>query len=160
MFGEILDEFDIDFSIACFYSKTRNFSSFLTVKSFEDNWDKAKYKIGAIEPQGYTRMGAALRHSKYLLEKRNTKNKWVLLLSDGTPNDFDRYEGKYGIHDVKKAINELYGGNINAYALAIEAQARYYLPQMFGQNHYQILTTPKQLLTCMVHLFDKIKFKS
>lgn len=160
LFGEILNEFDIDFSIACFYSKTRNYSSYLTVKSFDDKWDKTKYKIGAIEPQGYTRIGAALRHSKYLLEERKTKNKWVILLSDGKPNDFDRYEGKYGINDVKKAINELYASNINAYALAIEAQARYYLPQMFGQNHYQILTTPKQLLTSLVHLFDKIKFKS
>ena len=107
LFGEILDEFNIDFSINSFYSKTRNHSSYITMKGFDDNWNKAKFKIGAIEPSGYTRIGPALRHSGALLEKRNTKNKWVILISDGKPNDYDKYEGKYGINDIKQALREL-----------------------------------------------------
>ena len=157
LFGEILDEFNIDFSINSFYSKTRNHSSYITMKGFDDNWNKAKFKIGAIEPSGYTRVGPALRHSGALLEKRNTKNKWVILISDGKPNDYDKYEGKYGINDIKQALRELNEKNINSYALAIEAQAKYYLPQMFGQNHYQILTTPVELLQSLVKLYEKIK---
>ena len=157
LFGEILDEFNIDFSINSFYSKTRNHSSYITMKGFDDNWNKAKFKIGAIEPSGYTRIGPALRHSGALLEKRNTKNKWVILISDGKPNDYDKYEGKYGINDIKQALRELNEKNINSYALAIEAQAKYYLPQMFGQNHYQILTTPVELLQSLVKLYEKIK---
>ena len=142
LFGEILDEFNIDFSINCFYSKTRNHSTYITMKGFDDEWNTAKFKIGAIQPQGYTRIGPALRHSGALLDKRSAKNKWVILISDGKPNDYDRYEGKYGISDIKQALRELNERQINSYALAIEAQAKYYLPQMFGQNHYQILTTP------------------
>ncbi|WP_445737978.1 nitric oxide reductase activation protein NorD [Mariniflexile sp.] len=160
LFGEILNEFNIDFSIDCFYSKTRNHSSYLTLKDFDDNWDTAKYRIGAIEPSGYTRIGAALRHSGALLDKRDTKNKWVILISDGKPNDYDKYEGKYGINDVKQALRELNERQINSYALAIEAQAKYYLPQMFGQNHYQILTTPVELLQSLVKLYEKIKHQS
>ncbi|CAM3872960.1 nitric oxide reductase activation protein NorD [Flavobacterium sinopsychrotolerans] len=157
LFGEILNEFNIDFSIDSFYSKTRNFSTYLTVKDFDENWNIAKHKIGAIEPNGYTRIGAALRHAGARLDKRNTKNKWVILISDGKPNDYDKYEGKYGINDVKQALRELNNRNINSYALAIEAQAKYYLPQMFGQNHYQILTTPVELLRSLVQLYEKIK---
>ncbi|HLF51158.1 nitric oxide reductase activation protein NorD [Flavobacterium sp.] len=157
LFGEILNEFNIDFSIDSFYSKTRNFSTYLTVKDFDENWNIAKHKIGAIEPNGYTRIGAALRHAGARLDKRNTKNKWVILISDGKPNDYDKYEGKYGINDVKQALRELNGKNINSYALAIEAQAKYYLPQMFGQNHYHILTTPVELLKSLVKLYEKIK---
>ncbi|MEC3905893.1 VWA domain-containing protein [Tamlana sp. 2201CG12-4] len=160
LFGEILDEFNIDFSINCFYSKTRNHSSYLTLKSFDDNWDTAKYRIGSVEPSGYTRIGAALRHSGALLDKRDTKNKWVILISDGKPNDYDRYEGKYGINDVKQALRELNERQINSYALAIEANAKYYLPQMFGQNHYQILTTPEELLQSLVKLYEKIKHQA
>ncbi|MEI6577418.1 MAG: VWA domain-containing protein [Bacteroidota bacterium] len=160
LFGEILNEFNIDFSINCFYSKTRNYSSYVTLKDFDEGWDKAKHRIGTIEPQGYTRIGAALRHSGAMLDKRSTKNKWVILISDGKPNDYDRYEGKYGINDVKQALRELYERKINSYALAIEAQAKYYLPQMFGQNHYQILTTPSELLQSMVKLYEKIKHQS
>ncbi|TDE51135.1 nitric oxide reductase activation protein NorD [Flavobacterium sp. GT3P67] len=157
LFGEILNEFNIDFSIDSFYSKTRNFSTYLTVKDFDENWNVAKHKIGAIEPNGYTRIGAALRHAGARLDNRNTKNKWVILISDGKPNDYDKYEGKYGINDVKQALRELNNRNINSYALAIEAQAKYYLPQMFGQNHYQILTTPVELLQSLVQLYEKIK---
>lgn len=157
LFGEILNEFNIDFSIDSFYSKTRNFSTYLTVKDFDEKWNIAKHKIGAIEPNGYTRIGAALRHAGARLDKRNTKNKWVILISDGKPNDYDKYEGKYGVNDVKQALRELNNRNINSYALAIEAQAKYYLPQMFGQNHYQILTTPVELLRSLVQLYEKIK---
>lgn len=157
LFGEILNEFNIDFSIDSFYSKTRNFSTYLTVKDFDENWNIAKHKIGAVEPNGYTRIGAALRHAGARLDKRNTKNKWVIVISDGKPNDYDKYEGKYGINDVKQALRELNARNINSYALAIEAEAKYYLPQMFGQNHYQILTTPVELLQSLVRLYEKIK---
>jgi len=160
LFGEILNEFNIDFSIDAFYSKTRNHSSYISLKGFDEQWNKAKFKIGGIQPSGYTRIGAALRHSGHLLEQRSTKNKWVILISDGKPNDYDRYEGKYGIHDVKQAIRELNEKQINSYALAIEAQAKYYLPQMFGSNHYQILTKPVELLHALVKLYEKIKHQS
>ncbi len=160
IFGEILNEFNVDFSIDCFYSKTRNYSSYITLKGFDDDWNKAKHRIGGIEPSGYTRIGSALRHSGALLDKRSTKNKWVILISDGKPNDYDKYEGKYGINDVKQALRELNQRQINSYALAIEAQAKYYLPQMFGQNHYQILTTPSEMLHSLVKLYEKIKHQS
>ncbi len=158
LFGEILDEYQVDFAIGAFYSKTRNYSMFLNLKSFDDNWQRAKYKIGIPQPQGYTRIGTALRHAGSLLEQRDTKNKWVILISDGKPNDYDRYEGRYGIQDVKQALRELKSKQINSYALAIEAEAKYYLPQMFGQNHYQILTTPVELLQSLVKLYEKIKY--
>jgi len=160
LFGEILNEFEIDFSIDCFYSKTRNFSNYLSLKSFDEDWNKAKFKVGSVQPAGYTRIGTALRHSGSLLKTRQTRNKWVILLSDGKPNDFDRYEGKYGINDIKQALRELNENQINAYALAIESTAKYYLPQMFGQNHYQILSSPVELITSLVKLYEKIKYQS
>jgi nitric oxide reductase NorD protein len=157
LFGEILQEFNIDFSINCFYSKTRNYSTYITVKGFEDNWNSSRFNIGAVEPGGYTRIGTALRHSGELLNNRNTKNKWLILLSDGKPNDYDKYEGKYGIQDIRQALRELNQKDINSYALAIEASAKYYLPQMFGNNHYQILSSPVELLSSLVLLYEKIR---
>lgn len=160
LFGEILNEYQVNFAINCFYSKTRNYSTYLTLKGFTEDWQKAKHKIGAVQPCGYTRIGTALRHSGAILDQQESKNKWVVLISDGKPNDYDKYEGKYGINDVKQALRELNQRQINSYALAIEAQAKYYLPQMFGQNHYQILTTPVELLNALVQLYDKIKHQS
>jgi nitric oxide reductase NorD protein len=158
LFGEILNEYNVDFAIKGFYSKTRNYSTYLSIKGFDEKWSTAKYKIGAVEPQGYTRIGAALRHSGALLNNRSSKKKWVILISDGKPNDYDKYEGRYGINDVKQALREMNERKINSYALAIEAQAKYYLPQMFGVNHYQILTSPTELLQSIVKLYERIKY--
>ncbi len=157
LFGEILNEYGIDFSIASFSSHTRNHSRFLTLKAFDESWLRGHNKIGALEPEGYTRIGASIRHAGSLLKMRPTKNKWLILISDSKPNDYDRYEGQYGIQDVKQSLRELSAANIHTFALAIEAQARYYLPQMFGQNHYQILTSPNELLRALVKLYTKIK---
>lgn len=157
LFGEILNEYGIDFSICSFHSKTRNFTSFFTIKGFDEKWEGSRKKIGAIEPNGFTRIGAALRHAGALTAARQAKNKWVILISDGKPNDYDKYEGRYGIKDVKKALSELHENHIHAFALAIESQAKYYLPQMFGKGQYQILTNPKEMITALIQLFTKIK---
>ncbi|MCB9032535.1 MAG: VWA domain-containing protein [Chitinophagales bacterium] len=160
LFGEILNENKVDFAIGSFYSKTRNYTVYQTIKAFDDSWQNAKYIVGAVQPCGYTRIGAALRHATQLIAQRSSKNKWVILLSDGKPNDYDKYEGSYGIYDVKQALKEMHQQNINSFALAIEANAKYYLPQMFGQNHFQIVTNPIDLLQSAVKLYEKIKLYS
>ncbi|NOY49275.1 MAG: VWA domain-containing protein [Chlorobi bacterium] len=157
LFGQVLSEYGIDFSIGGFYSKTRNNCTFISIKDFKDDWIKAKRNIGAIEPKGYTRIGPGLRHSNTLLKKQDNKNKWLILLSDGKPNDYDVYEGKYGISDIKQALRELHESQVNTYAIAIESTAKYYLPQMFGQNHYNILSNPNMLLHSLTTLYKRIQ---
>ncbi len=157
LFGEILNEFNIDFEVAGFYSKTRNFCTYITLKGFDESWEKGKHKIGAVKASGYTRIGPALRHAGAMLAERPSSNKWLLILSDGKPNDYDKYEGKYGVADVKQALLELKKMHIHTHALAIEKQAKYYLPQMFGVSNYQVMPNPNSLLKALVLLFEKIR---
>lgn len=159
LFGEILDDFGIDFSIQCFNSRTRNHANYYSVKDFEETWGVSKYRIGSIQPAGYTRIGVALRHSCELLKLRSSKKKWLILLSDGKPNDFDKYEGRYGVADVKQALHEQNQAGINSFALAVESNAKFYLPQMFGVNHFRILPSTDELLKTLVHLFEKLKYE-
>ncbi|RLD74676.1 MAG: NorD protein, partial [Bacteroidetes bacterium] len=156
LFGQILHEYGVDFAIGGFYSKTRNNCAYISVKDFDDDWTKARRNIGTVEPRGYTRIGPALRHANSLISKRKMQNKWVILLSDGKPNDYDKYEGRYGIADVKQALREMHEYHINTYAIAIESTAKYYLPQMFGQNHYNILSHPDMLLKSLTTLYQRI----
>ncbi len=157
LFGQVLQEYGVDFAIGGFYSKTRNNCAYISVKGFNDDWNKAKRNIGVVEPRGYTRIGPALRHAKSLISDRQMQNKWVILLSDGKPNDYDKYEGRYGISDVKQALREMHEYHINTYAIAIESTAKYYLPQMFGQNHYNILSHPEMLLQSLTTLYQRIQ---
>ena len=157
LFGEVLDEYMIDFQIDGFYSKTRNNTTYITLKSFNESWKTARNKIGAVEATGYTRIGPAIRHATNLLSKNYHRKKWLILLSDGKPNDYDRYEGKYGVEDIKQSLREMKIYGINNFAFAIEEQAKYYLPQMFGDNHYNILTSPVELLNSLTKLYDRIE---
>ena len=160
LFGEVLNEFGISFQIDTFSSRTRNNCSYKSIKKFNENWLKTRNRIGAIEAEDYTRIGTALRHAGNELEKEKTNRKWIILLSDGKPNDYDTYEGNYGIEDVKKALSELSNKHIHTFSLAIEAQAKYYLPQMFGHNNYNILSKPSDLPFAFGKFYKKILINS
>jgi nitric oxide reductase NorD protein len=43
------------------------------LKEFDEPWQKAKDKIGGIEPIGYTRIGTALRHAGARISARRFK---------------------------------------------------------------------------------------
>jgi nitric oxide reductase NorD protein len=143
--GEILHEFGDRFQVNAFSSRTRNHCDYLTVKSFDENWNSAKHKIGALEPFGYTRIGPAIRHSLECIQKEKSKLKWILILSDGKPNDYDRYEGKYGIEDIKQSVKECRREGVHLFALAIDKKAKDYLPMMLGLGGYRILPHPDDL---------------
>ena len=46
-------------------------------------------------------------HAGARMDQLDAKNKWIIVLSDGKPNDYDKYEGQYGIQDIKQALREL-----------------------------------------------------
>ena len=156
LFGEVLSQYNISFQIDTFSSRTRNNCGYNHIKTFKENWFKVRDRIGALEPEGYTRIGAALRHAGALIDKEPTKRKWIILLSDGKPNDYDTYEGKYGIEDVKQALRELEKKHVNTFSLAIEHQAKYYLPQMFGHNNYNVLPTTADLPVAFSKFYKRI----
>ncbi len=70
LFGQVLSEYNVDFAVGGFYSKTRNNCSYISLKDFKDDWAKARKNIGAAEPRGYTRIGPALRHAKKLISEK------------------------------------------------------------------------------------------
>ena len=92
-----------------------------------------------------------------ILEKEKSTKRWILLLSDGKPNDYDKYEGKYGIADVKQSIREANSKGINLYALTVDNIARYYLPLMLGNGNYRILPNPRLLPYAMEEFYFKIR---
>lgn len=94
------------FIISTFNSNTRHDCRYLIIKNFNENWNKKKHTLSRIKPVGYTRIGPALRHSITILKNMKTEKKLIILLSDGTPTDYDEYEGNYGLNDIKKAIKE------------------------------------------------------
>ena len=116
-----------------------------SVKRFDERYDSTvAQRIAGLEPEHYTRAGAALRHASTLLMKQPAEHR-LLLLSDGKPNDIDDYEGRYGVEDLRQAVLEAKLQGISPFCLTIDRQAASYLPAVFGPNHYALLHRPELL---------------
>ena len=61
--GEVIDGAIEGFAVAPFSSHTRRSCRFELLKDFQDPWEKARLRFGGLQPQGYTRIGPALRHA-------------------------------------------------------------------------------------------------
>jgi nitric oxide reductase NorD protein len=127
--------------VAGAWSSTRSKCSYQIYKNFDEPWTSYFDCAKGIEPQGYTRLGPAIRHATELLSSATTRHKLLLILTDGKPTDLDGYEGRYGIEDVKRACHEAENRGILPFALAIDGQAKHYFPKMFA--YYRLLSRPE-----------------
>lgn len=155
IFCEALEELGIPFGMSAFSSRTRNHCRYFTIKSSKDKWHLGAERLGAMEPNGYTRIGPALRHTSTLLQKIPARQKWVILLTDAKPNDYDRYEGKYGNEDVHKAIQEMKREKIFLHTLAISTEDKPAIPEMMREASYQLLMHPSKLLLSLEKFFRR-----
>jgi len=122
-----------------------------TLKHFhEPHSQDVALRIAALEPQYYTRSGAALRHATAELMRQPAEHRLLLLLSDGKPNDADEYEGRYGVEDTRRAVEEARVQGVNLFCLTIDRQAASYLPKIFGQGQYALLSRPQELPTVLL----------
>ena len=154
--GEVLSSYRDQVGIGGFYSYTRRDCRFVILKDFAEPWTRCKATLASVEPTGYTRIGPAIRHGVQLLQQQKATQKLLLLISDGKPTDYDRYEGRYGIADVRQAIREAGQVRIHTYALAVDIQAKLYLPEMFGAGNYQILPHPSHLVHSLAQLYTRL----
>ena len=84
---------------------------------------------------------------------QSTQNKLLLIISDGKPNDVDRYDGRYGIEDTKKAIQEVKKLGITPFCITIDLESKEYLPYLFGKNGYVVVRDSKKLPTVLPEIY-------
>ncbi len=154
--GEVFHDFLNHFAVAAFSSNTRRSCHFSILKEFTEPWPQARSRLSSLEPCGYTRIGPVLRHAQELLMTHSARRKLIILITDGRPCDYDRYEGDYGIHDVKKAIDTGLQHGITTHAFAIEKQASEVFPRMFTKQHFDIINRPEALARSLCRLFAKM----
>ncbi len=154
--GHVLERLDDRVEVAGFYSSTRKSCHYLTLKKPEEPWTVLPQRLGTLESQGYTRIGPALRHATHRIQQMQSRKKLILLMSDGKPNDYDRYEGLYGIQDIRQAIREAKRLDIQIFALAISHQAYDYLPAMLGHRQFAVVKQPEDLPQSLGHVYQQL----
>ncbi|PHS42325.1 MAG: VWA domain-containing protein [Sulfurovum sp.] len=146
VFSEALEKLQDKFAIYSFSSLQNKKVYFNIIKNFNDKYsDLIRGRIDSMQPQYYTRLGAAIRESAKILDKQQSANKLLLIISDGKPNDEDRYDGRYGIEDTKKAIEEVKKKGITPFCITVDLDAKEYLAYLFGRNGYAVVRDGQKL---------------
>lgn len=129
----------------------------LPIKTFADPpGTKVRRRIGALEPDGYTRVGAAVRHATALVSRAQARQRVLLVLSDGRPNDVDLYEGRYGLEDTRRAFAEARWQGTHTFCLTVDREAPAYASRVFGEGGYAVLRHPERLPQVLVSVLRRL----
>jgi nitric oxide reductase NorD protein len=148
---QALDALGDLYAVYAFSGRAAENVKLMTIKDFsERNAPLITRRIAGIEPGGFTRLGAALRHATRQLARQQAGHRLLLLLSDGRPNDVDHYQGDYGVEDSRQAIFEARASGIYPFCITIDKEASEYLQRIFGKAGHTILHRPQQLPTALL----------
>ncbi|MBU6513478.1 MAG: nitric oxide reductase [Betaproteobacteria bacterium] len=157
LFAETLAGAGDRFAIYGFQSRGPADVRLQRVKAFGEPHGRAtRARIAGLQAADYTRMGAALRACTRLLERENTRERLLLLLTDGKPNDKDLYEGRYGIEDTRQAFLAARGRGLRPFCVTIDQQAQDYLPHAFGRHRFAIVRNAAELPQRLTLLYAQL----
>jgi nitric oxide reductase NorD protein len=149
--AEAFDALGDRYAVLSFSGQNAHHVRIRVLKDFaERNGDEVRARVAALGPEGYTRMGAAIRHGSALLARQGTGHRLLLIVSDGKPNDDDHYQGRYAVEDTRQAIAEARAQGVFPYCLTVDSRASAYLPRIFGKAGHMILTHPEHLPLALV----------
>ncbi len=128
------------------------------VKRFgERNSPVIRQRVSALVPHGKTRLGAAIRHGASQLARQAAPHRLLLVLSDGKPNDRDRYFVGYGVADSRRAVMEARLAGVHAYCITVDRdEPGAYLADIFGEGGYLALRHPEQLPRALVRSVERM----
>jgi hypothetical protein len=160
LMAEALEEIGDAYAIYGFSGQGRDNVEFYHVKSFAESLSPTvKGRIGAIEPKRSTRMGAALRHSLEKLKDVACRVKFLVLLSDGFPQDMDygadRRSITYGIRDTMTALREADRAGILTFCLTVDKAGHDYLREMCEPSRYLVLDDVASLPTELPKVYQR-----
>jgi hypothetical protein len=150
-----LEELGDRVAVYGFRSRGRSAVHLLALKPFGQRFGAGgRAQLNQLEPVGYTRMGAAIRHAGELLKTdAGTPNRLLLVLSDGFPYD-DGYESRYAEADAHKALEELRTDGVACLCLSIGASTPTdALHRVFGSASHANSATLAELSPRMDELF-------
>lgn len=155
--SEALDALGDPYAIFTFSGLGRHDVRVATVKGFAGHDPPSVLRrVSSLEPQDNTRLGAAVRYATALLAGQPAQRRVLLILSDGRPNDVDRYQGGDAIEDSRQALLAARASGVHPYCLTVDAEEAEYLPRLFGVGGYRVIREPAQLPAALLHLVDRL----
>ncbi|MEJ2310195.1 MAG: VWA domain-containing protein [Gammaproteobacteria bacterium] len=146
LFAESLASTGDRFGIYGFSSRRNDPVRMHQLKAFDERYDGiVRGRIGRIKPGYYTRLGAGIRFATAELARQPANRRLLLILTDGKPNDIDKYEGRYGIEDTRHAVQAARRLGLQPFCVTIDNRGNDYLPHLFGNGGYVVIHDPAEL---------------
>jgi nitric oxide reductase NorD protein len=154
---EALDALGDRYGIFAFAGESVDDVAVLPLKAFDERRSLAvERRIAALDADGYTRVGAAVRHVTAALGREQTAARLLLVLSDGKPNDVDVYEGPYGVEDTRQAVAEARRQGVTVFCLTVDREAPCYAGRIFGGGGFAVLRRTDELPTVVIEVLRRL----
>ncbi len=145
--GRTLNDLGDMVALFGFHSWGRNLVRAVRLKGAEERWSAhIAERFAQLEPVGYTRTGAAIRHgTRQLQTQMRLPNRLLVLITDGIAYDND-YESTYAEADTQKALAEARATGTACVCLCVGGSTDAdKLRSVFGAANLLIVDEPGQI---------------
>ena len=145
------------FAIYGFSGRTRKRCELFRIKGIHEPYgEMVKRRIANLRPLEYTRLGPPIRHLTKLLTQVEARTRLLVTLSDGKPDDYDGYNGDYGIEDTRQALLEAKRLGIHPFCITIDKAEHSYLSHMYGAANYVFIDDLSKLPIKIPEIYRKL----
>ncbi|MEJ2697120.1 MAG: hypothetical protein P8013_10780 [Candidatus Sulfobium sp.] len=157
LMAEALESIGDHWAVYGFSSHYRDKVDFFVVRDFGERFgNQVKMRFGNIKPMAQTRLGAAIRHSGWLLARQPSRIRLLILMSDGRPYDIDYGDADYAVEDTRRALWEGRRKGINSFCITVDKKSRDYLPYMYGEANYTLIDNIETLPARLPLIYKKL----
>jgi nitric oxide reductase NorD protein len=158
---DALEAIGDQYGVYGFSGHGRDNVEFYVIKDLEEDFnpDIAK-RLGRVAPLHATRMGPAIRHATIKLRYAQTRSKFLLLISDGRPQDRgysqEGSEKAYALQDTRMALIEARREGIYPFCLTVDKEGNDYLRTMMDDFSYEVLADVTLLPQRLPQLYRRL----
>jgi hypothetical protein len=140
LMSEALEAVGDPYSIYGFTSEGRRNVKFYIIKDFGERYTgEVEQRIGGINYQNNTRLGAAVRHAAAKLARQEARTRLLIVLSDGRPYDHDYGDARYARDDTREALRQARLDGITPFCITIDRDSEAELRDLYGEVGYTII---------------------
>ena len=146
------------FAVCGFSGNGREQCHFFIFKDFSDEWgNQSIANLYGARSASSTRIGAALRHAGFRIRQEETKQRLIILVTDGRPMDqaYDP-ETRYAQYDVRMACEENRRNSIYTFCISTMENSRGDMEIMFPERRYSILRDISHLPKVLPELYIRL----
>jgi len=140
LMSEALEAVGDVYAIYGFTSEGRRNVRFYVVKDFGERYsEEIERRIGGINYQHNTRLGAAIRHAAAKLRQQEARTRLLIILSDGRPYDHDYGDARYAREDTRESLRQARLDGITPFCITIDRDSETELKDLYGEVGYTII---------------------